>query len=76
MNKAIASSYAISKENALKELQQIKGLEDHHLYYVSIGEVYFDLENKSEAKKFFEKALELTSSAYDQQLLITRISNC
>jgi predicted RNA polymerase sigma factor len=33
MNKAIASSYAISKENALKELQQIKGLENHHLYY-------------------------------------------
>ncbi|HMK20272.1 MAG TPA: sigma-70 family RNA polymerase sigma factor [Chitinophagaceae bacterium] len=76
MNKAIASSYAISKENALKELQQIKGLEDHHLYYTSIGEIYFDLENKPEAKKFFEKALELTSSGYDQQLLITRISNC
>jgi RNA polymerase sigma-70 factor (ECF subfamily) len=76
MNKAIASSYAVSKQNALKELQQIKGLEDHHLYYVSIGEIYFDLENKPEAKKFFEKALELTSSGYDQQLLITRISNC
>jgi RNA polymerase sigma factor (sigma-70 family) len=76
MNKAIASSYAISKQNALKELQQITGLEDHHLYYASIGEIYFDLENKPEAKKFFEKALELTSSGYDQQLLITRISNC
>ena len=76
MNKAIASSYAISKENALKELQQIKGLEDHHLYFVSIGEMYFDLENKTEAKKFFEKALELTSSGYEQQLLINKISNC
>jgi len=76
MNKAIASSYAISKQNALKELQQIKGLEDHHLYYVSIGEMYFELENKPESKKFFEKALELTSSGYEQQLLITRISNC
>ena len=76
MNKAIASSYAISKQNALKELQQIKGLEDHHLYYVSIGEMYFDLENKPEAKRFFEKALELTSSGYEQQLLINKISNC
>jgi len=76
MNKAIASSYAVSKQNALKELQEIKGLEDHHLYYVSIGEIYFDLENKPEAKKFFEKALELTSSGYDQQLLINRISSC
>ena len=76
MNKAIASSYAVSKQNALKELQEIKGLEDHHLYYVSIGEIYFDLENKPEAKKFFEKALELTSSGYDKQLLINRISSC
>jgi RNA polymerase sigma factor (sigma-70 family) len=76
MNKAIASSYAISKQNALKELQQIKGLEDHHLYYASIGEIYFDLENKPEAKRFFEKALELTSSGYEQQFLINKISNC
>ena len=76
MNKAIASSYAISKQNALSELQQIKGLENHHLYYASIAEVYFDLENKAEAKKFFKKALELTSSGYEQQLLMNKISNC
>ena len=76
MNKAIASSYAISKQNALKELQQIKGLEDHHIYYASIAEVYFDLENKTEAKKFFKKALELTSSSYEQQLLLSKISSC
>jgi RNA polymerase sigma-70 factor (ECF subfamily) len=76
MNKAIASSYAISKQNALKELQQIKGLEEHHIYYASIAEVYFDLENKAEAKKFFKKALELTSSSYEQQLLISKINSC
>jgi RNA polymerase sigma-70 factor (ECF subfamily) len=76
MNKAIASSYAIGKQNALAELQQIKGLENHHLYYASIAEVYYDLENKIEAEKFFKKALELTSSAYEQQLLKIKISNC
>ena len=76
MNKAIASAYAINKQNALDELRQIKGLEHHHLYYASIGEIYFDLENKTEAKKFFEKALKLTSSGYEQQLLINKISNC
>ena len=75
MNKAIASTYAINKQNALKELQQIKGLEHHHLYYASIGEIYFDLENKPQAKKFFEKALKLTSSGHEQQLLINKISN-
>jgi len=76
MNKAIASAYAINKENALSELQQIKGLENHHLYYASIGEIYFDLENKPEAKKFYQKALDLTSSAYEQQLLKSKINNC
>src|SRR6185503_13008290 len=76
MNKAIASSYAISKQNALNELQQIKGLEDHNIYYASIAEVYFDLDNKDEAKKFFKKALALTTSSYEQQLLMSKISSC
>ena len=76
MNKAIASAYAISKLNALAELQQIKGLENHHLYYATLGEIYFDLENKTEAKKFFTKALELTSSSYEQQLLMSKINSC
>jgi len=76
MNKAIASAYAVSKQNALNELQQIKGLEHHHLYYASIGEIYFELQNKGEAKKFYQKALQLTSSGYEQQLLISKINNC
>ena len=76
MNKAIASAYAISRQNALNELQKIKGLEHHHLYYASIGEIHFELENKGEAKKFYQKALEFTSSAHEQQLLISKINNC
>ena len=76
MNKAIASAYAISKQNALKELRQIKGLEEHHLYYATLGEIYFDLENRSEAKKCFTRALYLTSSGLEQQLLINKIKNC
>ena len=76
MNKAIASAYAISKQNALDELKQIKGLENHHLYYATLGEIYFDLENKVEAKKFFTKALKLTSSSYEQQLLMSKINSC
>jgi RNA polymerase sigma-70 factor (ECF subfamily) len=76
MNKAIASAYAISKQNALNELQKIKGLEQHHIYYASIGEIYFELQNKIEAKKFYKKALDLTDSNYEQQLLKSKISHC
>jgi len=76
MNKAIASAYAIGKENALNELQKISGLEHHHLYLASIGEIYFEMQNKTEAKKFYQKALYLTSSGHEQQLLVNKIKNC
>jgi RNA polymerase sigma factor (sigma-70 family) len=76
MNKAIASAYAINKQNALNELQQIKGLEHHHLYYASIGEIYFEMQDKKEAKRFYQIALQLTSSGLEQQLLISKINNC
>ena len=76
MNKAIASAYAVSREKALEELYQIKGLEHHHLYYASIGEMYFELQQKENAKSFFEKALALTSSQTEKQLLAEKISLC
>ena len=76
MNKAIASAYAISKENALNELQKISGLEHHHLYLASIGEIHFEMHNKTEAKKFYQRALHFTSSGHEQQLLVNKIKNC
>ena len=76
MNKAIASAYAISKEKALEELQVIKGLEHHHLYYASIAEMYFELEQKENAKLYFEKAFQLTLSQTERQLLLDKIGLC
>jgi predicted RNA polymerase sigma factor len=76
MNKAIASAYAISKQKALEELKEIKGLEHHHLYYASIGEMYFGLHEKQNAKIYFEKAFDLTNSQTEKQLLLEKISLC
>jgi RNA polymerase sigma-70 factor (ECF subfamily) len=76
LNKAIASAYAISKENALDQLLKIKGLENYYLYHTSIGEIYFELQDKKKAKKFYETALHLTTSHQEQQLLLKKISNC
>jgi RNA polymerase sigma factor (sigma-70 family) len=76
MNKAIASAYAISKQKALEELKEIKGLEHHHLYYASIGEMYFDLQEKENAKIYFEKAFDLTNSQTEKQLLLEKIRLC
>jgi predicted RNA polymerase sigma factor len=76
LNKAIASSYAISKEIALDQLLQIKGLENYYLYHTSIGEIYYELHDKHKAKKFYETALHLTTSRQEKQLLINKINNC
>jgi len=76
LNKAIASAYATSKENALEQLLKIKGLENYYLYHTSVGELYFELQNKKMAKKFYETALHLTTSKQEQQLLKDKISHC
>lgn len=76
LNKAIASAYAVSKQNALKELQQIKGLEHHYLYYASAGELYFEMDEKKTAAGFFEKAFALTNSLSEKELLLKKIERC
>jgi RNA polymerase sigma-70 factor (ECF subfamily) len=76
MNKAIASAYSINKQRALEELQQIKGLEHHHLYYASLGEMYFEMQEKAAAKTYFEKAIALTQSQAEKQLLLQKIGLC
>jgi RNA polymerase sigma factor (sigma-70 family) len=76
MNKAIVSGYVHGKENALGQLVKIKGLESYYLYHASIGEVYYEMNNKAQAKFFYEKALKLTSSKKEQQLIIEKIRNC
>lgn len=76
LNKGIAASYALSREAALIELQKIKGLENYYLYHTAIGEIYFDLHRKQDAKHYYEKALSLTRSLAEQQLLLEKIKAC
>jgi predicted RNA polymerase sigma factor len=76
LNKAIAAAYALNKETALDQLLSIKNLEQYYLYYTSIGEIYFELDKKEEAKKYFEKALSLTDSKQEQQLLQSKLEKC
>ncbi|HEY0039683.1 MAG TPA: hypothetical protein VGB71_03420, partial [Flavisolibacter sp.] len=76
LNKAIAASYAISKEVALQELEAIKGLEKYYLYHTAVGEIYYDLKQLTIAKQHYQKALSLTKSLAEQQLLHEKIKAC
>jgi RNA polymerase sigma factor (sigma-70 family) len=76
LNKAIASSYAISNQSALDLLNEIKGLEKHYLYHAALGEVCLALEKKTQAKNHFERAIGLTTSRTEQHLLLNKLAEC
>ncbi|MFL5810420.1 MAG: RNA polymerase sigma factor [Flavisolibacter sp.] len=76
LNKAIAFAYARNKEEALYELLHIEGLENYYIYPTAIGELYFELGNSTEAIRYFQQALSLTSSKQERQLLQSKIRSC
>jgi RNA polymerase sigma factor (sigma-70 family) len=76
LNKAIASAYAVSCKHALDELNLITGMEKHHLYFATIGEIYFEMHQPQKAREHFQKALQLTSSAAEKKLLEDKIAGC
>jgi RNA polymerase sigma factor (sigma-70 family) len=76
LNKAIAASYAVDRQTALEELLQIKGLEQYYLYHTALGELYLEWGRKEEACACYGKALTLTGSLAEQQLLQEKIRMC
>lgn len=76
LNKAIAASYAVDKPTAICELAAIKGLENHYLYHTAMGQIYFEWGRMDEAGKYYGKALVLTSSTAERQLLQNKIEAC
>ncbi|HVG15881.1 MAG TPA: sigma-70 family RNA polymerase sigma factor, partial [Chitinophagaceae bacterium] len=76
LNKAIAALYAKDAATALDELTTIKGLSTYYLYYTALGEVYLEMGKKSEAHSYYRKALSLTNSLPEQQLLLAKMQAC
>jgi RNA polymerase sigma factor (sigma-70 family) len=76
LNKAIVASYAVNKQTAIDELQSIKGLQDYYLYYTAFGEIYFEIGEREKAFAFFTKALSLTNSAAEKNLISEKLKAC
>jgi RNA polymerase sigma-70 factor (ECF subfamily) len=69
MNRAIAMAYAGDTERALLELYAIKGLKNYNLYYSTLAEVYALGRQQDKASEYYEKALALTVSKAERDLL-------
>ncbi|HTE32470.1 MAG TPA: sigma-70 family RNA polymerase sigma factor, partial [Chryseolinea sp.] len=76
LNKAIAAAYALDRKSAINELREIKSLDNYYLYHTAIGEIYFDEGLNEQARQCFQKALDLTNSPAEQQLLRNKITAC
>ena len=76
LNKAVAVMQVHGAAKALLTLQNIadrKKLETFYLYYSLLGEIYSRLNNSIEAKKYFEKAINMTQSDAEKKIIKEKI---
>jgi len=75
LNRAIVISQMNGAEAAIDEIKNLsfEQLENYYLYYSTLGELYLQTGNLPEAKKYFEKAIQMTDSEPEKKLLRTKL---
>jgi len=76
MNRCLALAEVEGAEKAIEELLKLEKLSDNAYYHASLGELFLKTGNKQEAKKYLSKALTLTTSGPEADLLSRKISLC
>jgi RNA polymerase sigma factor (sigma-70 family) len=71
LNRTYALSKVYGKQKAIEEAEKLK-LNDNHLYFCLLGNLYTDYEN-SMAIEFYNKALALSKTANDKRTIETYI---
>lgn len=73
LNKAIALGFGKGAGEGLAYLKTVTGLENNSIYYAALGDFYAQLHDAPAARENFEKAMSLTQSASEIDLLKTKI---
>jgi RNA polymerase sigma factor (sigma-70 family) len=73
MSRCVVMAEVEGYEKAIAELLKIKGLEENCYYQSTLGEFYFKSGNSVMAKTHLEKALALTHSKAEQELVKNKI---
>ncbi|KAA2238964.1 sigma-70 family RNA polymerase sigma factor [Chitinophaga agrisoli] len=71
LNRTFALSKANGKAEAIVEAEKLQ-LDNHHLYYSLLGELYTGVDN-NKARQHFEKALQMAKSTADQKIITQKI---
>jgi RNA polymerase sigma-70 factor (ECF subfamily) len=76
LNRCLALGEVEGSEKAIAALEELKGMEQNCLYNASLGEMFMKTGNKLEAKQYFNKAISLTNSKAEKELLQRKIDMC
>jgi predicted RNA polymerase sigma factor len=76
LNRCLVLGEVEGYDKAIVELEKIKGLSENCHYNTSLGEMYLKSGHKEKAKDYFGKALVLTSSNAEIELIRRKISKC
>jgi RNA polymerase sigma factor (sigma-70 family) len=71
LNRTYALSKVQGKEKAIEEAKKL-GLTDNHFYFTLLGELYTDLDNE-EARRNFERALQLAKTTSDKNTILKKL---
>ena len=75
LNKAIAIGFAKGAQEGLTYLKTVKGLESNFIYHAALGDFYVNLKNPTLAKENYTKAISLTQSSSEIDLLKSKLSS-
>jgi RNA polymerase sigma-70 factor (ECF subfamily) len=76
LNRAIALSQVEGPEAALSQVTEMQGMDKYYLYHATLGELYLQTDDKIDAALHFKKAMELTSSKAEKELLEMKLQRC
>lgn len=76
LNRCLVIAEVEGCEKAIEELKKIKNLSENCHYNTSLGEMYLKIGKKEEARTLFGKALALTSSNAETELIRRKIKIC
>ncbi len=74
LNRCLVLAEIDGPVNAINEMKKLKGISDNALFNTSLGEMHQRTGNKTEAKSFFQKALGLTTSKAEVELIQRKLN--
>ncbi|MCC7501783.1 MAG: tetratricopeptide repeat protein [Flavobacteriales bacterium] len=74
MNRAVALAEAQGADEGLRALEQVRGLEDHHVFQATRGELMRRAGRTEEARTAFQLALRLATAPQERILLEQRLA--